>query len=157
MDIKICGHRRALKLLKETPNERYILMLSGPDNFFGVEGSEQIPEFAKECLQIAFHDIDFPRPGYQPPTKEDVEKAISWAKEKRHHGVKELIVACQLGISRSSAMAYIIKCSPNMIIVRHGADILQNPDICGIMLDWKYNAEETRTSFVDDWASDNSD
>lgn len=154
MEITICGHRRAAALLKETPHQLDILMLSSPDSFFGVQDSQLIPLLAKECKQIAFHDIDFPRPGYEPPRREQIEEAISWAK-----GRQRIIVACQAGISRSSAMAYVIQCtetdpktalnvldddkhSPNMTIVRHGADVLGKPEMTEIVLSWKYRSEE---------------
>jgi hypothetical protein len=168
LEITICGHRRAVQILKEKPKELDILMISSPEpygSFFGVEGSEQIPELARECKMIAFHDIDFPRPGYHPPSKEDIQEALKWAK-----GKKKIIVACQAGISRSSATAYVIKCtttdprsallildedkhSPNMMIIRHGADILQKPEMVDIVLDWKYRSEESRNA----WNLDDTD
>ncbi len=74
-------------------------------------------------------------------------------------GKDELIVSCQMGVSRSSATAYIIAAaalgpdeafkvldktihSPNGMVIRHGADILGDPDIVSKMNTWKYQADE---------------
>lgn len=60
-------------------------------------------KYSKTYEVLRFHDFDKPCPGYVLASKEDIQKALEYAKDK-----DELIVACAAGISRSSAMAYVI-------------------------------------------------
>ena len=73
------------------------------------------------------------------PTVEDVKKALEWSE-----GKDNIVVHCSAGITRSSAIAYVIYCkklgvadaienidfrkhAPNHLIVKIGADILGDP------------------------------
>lgn len=58
---------------------------------------------AKSFEVIYFHDNSQPSPGRILAAKEDVEKALAYAEDK-----DALIVSCAAGISRSSAIAYIM-------------------------------------------------
>lgn len=155
MKITICGHRKAAELLAKSPGQLDIIFISGPGpEKFGVKTSETIAGNAREICEVLFHDINAPRPGYEHPERHHVQKALDFAK-----GKDELIVSCQMGVSRSSATAYIIAAaavgpdeafkfldtkihSPNGMVIRHGADILGDPDIVSKMNTWKYQADE---------------
>lgn len=60
---------------------------------------------AKEYLEINFYDYDKPHPVWIIATEEQVRSAIDFAGKLDN---LDLIVACAMGISRSSAIAYII-------------------------------------------------
>ena len=53
-----------------------------------------------------FNDIDGPRPGLVPPTREDVEAILALAKLP----LSTLLLHCHAGISRSTAAAYALAC-----------------------------------------------
>lgn len=161
MDITICGHRKAVELLEVSPNQLDIVFISSPDSPYSVESSHKIPGLSKDICQLRFHDISFPRGSMTPPSRDDVQKALDFA-----HGRDKLIVACQAGISRSSAIAYLIQAAevgmiealnvlnpkihqPNSLIIVHGANILGEPDIVDLMDKWKNKADEYQ--WEDEW------
>ncbi|WP_366535685.1 hypothetical protein, partial [Streptococcus pneumoniae] len=82
------------------------------------------------------------------PTKEHVTKAINWCQDKEN-----IMFACHMGISRSSAMAYVCACNefdpedaigvlklgyhtPNQLIVKLGSEILENKKVWLTYLEW---------------------
>lgn len=154
MDITICGHKRAVELLREAPNELDIIFISSPDNPYAVTNSHKIPALAREICEILFYDVSHSIAHMDPPEQHHVEKALEFAK-----GRDKLIVACQAGISRSSATAYLIKAAevgpeealkilnphvhhPNGAVIRHGAKILGLPQIVEMIYTWKNKADE---------------
>lgn len=147
MNIKIAGHREAVYRLKDDPVDT--IMISSPKNFFRVASSAAIPTFAKSCLQLAFDDLDFPRPGYVLCNKDHLQQAFDFAK-----GKDEILVTCAVGVSRSSAVAYVLACvadsprealkildpgvhDPNLLIVKLGAEMLKKPEMVEEILKWK--------------------
>ena len=153
MKLTICGHDKAAKILASKPNKLDIIFISSPENKYAVEGSEKIAGLARESCEILFNDITFPI-GHSKtvPEEHHVKKALDFAK-----GKKELIIACQMGVSRSSAIAYLIEASesgykeafdilnpkvhsPNLLVIKHGAKLLGEQDILAAMLDWKNKA-----------------
>ena len=58
--MKILSHRKTFELLKDAPKTFDILMISSPEDFFGVPNSEQIPDLAREYLLLSFDDIEWP-------------------------------------------------------------------------------------------------
>ncbi len=105
---------------------------------------------AIDHLVLSFDDIEVPYGIYLPASIEDITEGLKWAENK-----EEIAIACAAGISRSSAMAYIIACSrmnpdealkylnkeihsPNQWMVKLGSQILNNPEILLIFLDWSY-------------------
>lgn len=154
MELTICGHRRAVEILEESPNQLDIIFISSPDGRFSVTNSFRIPELARECCEILYHDVEFSIAHMDPPKKHHVEKALDFAK-----GRDKLIVACQAGISRSSATAYVIQASevgilealkvlnpkihsPNAAVIKHGSEILNEPDMVSLIQQWKAKADE---------------
>ena len=154
MDITICGHRKAVKILEAFPNQLDVVFISSPDTEYAIESSEKIPVLAKETCRLLFHDISSPRGSMVPPSQSDIEKALAFAK-----GRNKLIVTCQAGVSRSSAIAYLIQAAevgmndalnildpeihqPNSLIVFLGSKILKNPDLVELINNWKNAANE---------------
>lgn len=141
------SHSEAAKELKIAPDEIAVICIT--DN--GATPDQEIVSNAYVLLHLEFADADFARAGTKIPTKEDVQKAIDFAKE---HG--DVWVCCHAGVSRSAAMAYVIECmqvhpamavniwnkkrhSPNRMIVRLGGEILNNPNIEKYHTKWMNN------------------
>lgn len=93
---------------------------------------------------VIFDDITEPFSGYTMPNEKDIKDVLEWCRNK-----DDLLVHCSAGISRSSALAYLIECSrkpphkavkilnssiylPNRLILEIGSRILDNPDILEI-------------------------
>lgn len=154
MEIRICGHRKAVEILQESPKQLDVIFISGPDQRFAVNGSYMIPELAKECCEILYHDVTQARAHLEPPQPYHVKKALEFAK-----GRGKLLVCCQAGISRSSATAYVVQTaevgpmealkvlnhkihSPNKLVVAHGANILGLPEMVELITAWQQKADE---------------
>lgn len=117
---------------------------SKTDTFLFDQVERLCKDKCKGFLPMVFDDVWLPeheRLGYVLPKKEIIEEALMWAKNKG-----PFIVHCKAGISRSSAVAYLIAClfappekaikvlnqfihSPNELIVKFGAEILENEEI----------------------------
>lgn len=96
---------------------------------------------AKNCLHVEFNDINKIVEGYTAPSIEHISRILDFAK------INEVgLVSCAAGISRSSAVAYLIKClteeprnaimvldkeyhQPNKRIIKIGAKLLNNPEV----------------------------
>jgi len=81
------------------------------------------------------------RMGYQLPREEQIKELLNWSKGKH-----DFVVHCTAGVSRSSAIAYVLACcfmppseaisvldpykhDPNDLIVQLGAKLLGNPEV----------------------------
>lgn len=143
--ITILSRSDAVKAISKDPNRPIIAI--GETNSDAVEA---ITSIAKNCLCLRFDDITTAHPAYDKrrATKEQIEEAINWGKNK-----KDLIVACRAGISRSSAIAYLIECvitnpenaiknldylkhQPNLHIINLGSRTLKNESIENTFDEW---------------------
>jgi predicted protein tyrosine phosphatase len=86
--------------------------------------------------------------GYVMPKKADIEEGLDFAKDK-----DPLLIHCWHGVSRSTAMAYVIACSrmpateainifeshhcPNPLVVELGAEILDNKEMLDIFKEYE--------------------
>jgi len=140
MNIMIGSVMDALRATANNKNINLVSIFSGRDkkrllDLHGIDFDEEM----KDCtnmLRLSFDDVF----GMEEdsPSKEDVRKAIEWCKDR-----KNVMVHCFAGMSRSSALAYVIACSqmpvdhalqvinlkvhcPNDLIVSLGSDILGN-------------------------------
>ncbi len=105
---------------------------------------------AKEYIHLPVDDLDnYNYSNYNPPHIEDIEKILDFTKDK-----KKLIIACTMGISRSSATAYLVNARhkgsaseglkilrgghhhPNRLIVNIGSRLLNNDDIWSKYVEW---------------------
>ena len=149
MEITICGHSKAAKILADKPGCLDVIMISSPSTFFAVKGSETIIGNAKSYKLLVFDDIPSVREGFHEPKIEHIQDALDFAQDK-----KELIVCCQAGVSRSSAVAYVIRAKavgayealsvlnpsvhfPNSMVVELGSQILKKPDMVELVRIWK--------------------
>jgi predicted protein tyrosine phosphatase len=144
MDIDICSHGVLLGLLSADPGRRDLLLVTNP----GVELPEGVPPLARRLLHLQFDDFSSPLPGVVLPTADDVRRALDWAA-----GRERLVVSCHAGVSRSAALAYLVRCrevpppeaigilskvwhNPNELIIRLGASVLEDDGIYEAYLAW---------------------
>jgi len=116
--------------------------------------SAPVDEFKEMCLGILplyFDDVH--RPSEQAdfifPRIEQVRQAVEWSR-----GKDAILVHCHAGISRSSAIAYVIACDkigpkeaikvldsrlhwPNPLVIALGAEVLGNPEVVNTFIHWK--------------------
>jgi hypothetical protein len=137
MDIDICSHGVLPGLLSADPGRWDLLLVTNP----GVEPPEGVPPLARRLLHLQFDDFTSPLPGVRLPTADDVRRALDWSA-----GCERLVMSCHAGVSRSAALAYLVRCRavpppvalgilakgwhrPNELIVRLGASILEDPGV----------------------------
>jgi predicted protein tyrosine phosphatase len=149
MNIIITGHQRAAIRLREQPGQYDFLFITSPRMPFEWLGSEQVLEHARSSLMLQFDDIDSPMSDLTEPQRHHVESALSWAPDKSN-----LLIACQAGISRSSATAVVVRASrmsvpealeildpgvhhPNQLIIQLGEAILDKPGLADAVSEWK--------------------
>jgi len=146
MCIIIASRKTSRELAEEHPGRFNIISILEPEI---LEAPKEVREFSKSYIPLFFHDIEYKRHGYVEPKMEHVEKAIAFAE-----GKDDLIVACHAGISRSSAIAYLVQCTreefprqalrvlkpvkhyPNALIVKLGAELLKNDSILDEYYNW---------------------
>lgn len=155
MDIIICGHSMAIQKLMAKAKEYDVIFISNPDESkFDILGSERIPELSREYCELLFEDVIFSRGTVQGPELCHIKKALEFSKNRR-----KLLVTCQAGISRSSAIAYLIKSVevgskqalnllnskihyPNELVIRYGADLLKDENMVELIKNWKLIADK---------------
>lgn len=128
----ILPHRLARSFCKD----KYVVILNSPGN--PSESVEAIKENALGYLYLEFHDITSERKHLTPPTKADVEAILEWVTDKEWD---DLMFACQAGVSRSSASAFITRAAkfgideaadildpeyhmPNHLMIQYASEIL---------------------------------
>lgn len=151
--MKICGRAELAQIVARDPNQSAIVIGESPQKTDETQRIvlEYILGAIEESCFLRFDDIIFPEPGKVLATEEHVQQAIDWAKDKN-----DFIVACHAGISRSSAMMYVVRCSkmdpeeavtilnydlhvPNLHVVGLGAKVLNNPKVEQVYLTWSKN------------------
>ena len=137
MTTEICSHAVLLGLLASDPGRYDLLLVTNP----GVGPPEGVPPLARRVLHLQFEDFDAPRPGVRLPAAEDVRPALQWSA-----GGGDLVVSCHAGLSRSPALAYVVRCRdwspqeairvltpgwhrPNGLVVRLGAESPGDPAV----------------------------
>jgi predicted protein tyrosine phosphatase len=131
--------------MKENPKEYHLLLITDSDFH---EPTDCFQMHAKSCLHLRFDNISCPQERLKHPEAYHVERAIRWSKDK-----DLIICSCHTGISRSSAMAYVLACfksinprsavniflnkhNPNWLIIKHGSEILNNSAILTEYYKW---------------------
>jgi predicted protein tyrosine phosphatase len=160
MNILIRSHERALELVERQPNVYDLAFITSPLVPFPVPGSEAILQKARSSLMLQFDDVDGPMEDLVPPGREHIHELIEWAKDKSN-----LIISCRAGISRSSASAVVVLASrgpivdalrilqpethsPNILVIRHGEEILAKPGLADAVLEWKRFRAMAGTSLI---------
>jgi predicted protein tyrosine phosphatase len=144
MKTKICGRRMLSDLLARDPGRYDLLLVTNP----GVKPPAGVPALVRRMLHLQFDDTAVPRRKKRLPTTEDVCQALEWSEPGA-----DLVVACHAGVSRSAALAYVIRCRdwsprrairiltrtrhrPNALIVRLGAELLDDPQVYQTFATW---------------------
>ena len=149
IDITIWNFEDLARQIKEHPTGFNIVSIRSsdlPQSKFDVftECSSNYEDMTVEC----FDDITAPRDGYIVPTQEHIRRILKWAMDK-----ERIAVHCTAGISRSSAIAYLIAChrsspkqalkvldpekhSPNRLILYLGMEILGDESVMTEFAEW---------------------
>jgi len=140
---------KSRELAKQQPGFYSIISILEP----GLEVPTEVSQFSKAFLPLWFLDTEYAREGHIHPTIEHVESALTWSE-----GKENIVVACHAGISRSSAIAYLIQCKrehhprlalkvleprrhhPNSLIVKHGSEILKEKAVLEEYYKWLTDA-----------------
>lgn len=138
-----------------------VISIRGHKTFGSWEDSpvDRVASLCKGLLILKFDDIEKDeynkfgeRLPYVCPAKEHIKEALDFAR-----GKDSLVVHCAAGISRSSAVAYVIACSrmspkealkvldpnyhwPNLKVVQLGAELLGKPEMEKEILVWREKA-----------------
>jgi len=134
--IKIMSRKAAIRFIEKNPNHPLIAIGESTGN-----SVRELTSIAKNCLCLIFDDVEFNHFSRTIVSEDHIETALEWAADKPN-----IVVACRAGISRSSALAYLIECTrvepekaldildlnehqPNRLVVKVGSDLLRNIDI----------------------------
>lgn len=158
IEIEICGRNNCLQTLLEKPQS---LILIGQN-----KGTDKyIFEHTNLILKLDFDDIFLSEQSlvsgkrsilnngcYILPTKTHILSAVNWCADKTN-----VIIACESGIRRSPAMAYIIGCIynggpkeaikildrrihyPNDLMIQLASWALENDNIWDTYIEWLNN------------------
>lgn len=151
-EIFIEGHEPLINSLKVLLDKRQNLDAIIITNY-GIPLPEWIIPQVKTFLHLDFDDITYALRSYVLPKKENIQLAFDFSEEK-----ESIVVACHArfpaGISRSSAIAYLIACKewgidkaltildrnihyPNALIVKLGSEILKDKNIWDKFCEWQ--------------------
>lgn len=100
--IIVCPAMHAPDLCRET-RPSHVLGLVAPGDT--PPGLDEVPR----RLVLAFNDIVAPTPGLVPPGETDIDAMLAFGRSWT--GERPLLVHCALGISRSTAAAFILACA----------------------------------------------
>lgn len=131
--MQILSRRRMLELVEREPNQHSVLAICE----WGSRNQVESIRDKSDCLILEFDDTTFEKDELSP-RREHVEEALAWAKTR---DINNMVVACAAGISRSSAMAFLILCQemdpsdafliwelgehhPNELILHYGVEVL---------------------------------
>ena len=129
--ISILSRHDIRAIVNKEPNQHVCVVISEPD----CNVVEDILPLCKEVLHLEFHDVTY---GFGGPTTEHIQQVIEWIQDKKDIPI---LVSCAAGVSRSSAVAYLIECVrldpeqaalildkdvhfPNQLIIDHGIELI---------------------------------
>jgi predicted protein tyrosine phosphatase len=108
--IKIFSALKAVKELREGKLHDFHLISIRDKTADKCRAYESIDLMSAQCLgmhTVLMHDLQVGEPtgGMVLPKREHIEPILSFAREKEH-----IVVHCTAGVSRSSAVAFLIEC-----------------------------------------------
>jgi len=146
MNIEIFSAENAAKEVKQHANKWHVISLR--DDKYGTDHHPMngLDDRTKDIIIKKVDDVSdrkYESWGYKVPEEEDVQDILDWVKKRE---IKNLMVHCWAGVSRSSATAYIVACTvmppeeaikllnpdihiPNELIMLHGANILDDREV----------------------------
>lgn len=102
--LHICGLSRLVDTV-QTSGARHVASLINA----GMEVPYPLSVPVEQRLYLGFNDIVEKLPGFIPPEKIHVEKLIAFVRE--WHRETPMVIHCWMGVSRSTAGAYISQCA----------------------------------------------
>jgi len=138
------SRKSAIRFISNNPKHPLIAIGESTNNEV-----KKLTSIAENCLCLIFDDIEFNHYiSKKIVSAHHIAKALEWAKDK-----PDIIVACRAGISRSSALAYLIECTrtepekaleildlgehqPNRLVVEVGSQFLKNANIASQYDKW---------------------
>ena len=157
--MKICGiysmDEARAKLAAEELKDCWLVSIMDLADDFIVKGP------CKGILRIRFDDIETHWVGRKLANKDDIRRILEWCRTK-----KSIVVHCYSGVSRSSAIAYLIECleqppekaleilnadkhSPNSHIIRIGARVFNDREILTCFMGWMEDNGRMATESAD--------
>lgn len=130
--IRILSRQAIAELVNNEPNQHVVILIANDES----EISHIVPK-CKEVFCSFFDDTTKPT-NPMAPSSDKIGLILDWAKS---HNQQDLLVSCQMGVSRSAAIAYLISClktdvyssldilddkihMPNELILKLGEEIL---------------------------------
>lgn len=149
--IKILSHVNALREVLSNSKKYNVIYITNPGDPYYKPEMYDLVDHAKEALVCQFLDREFKNAKYGQggPTESDVQRILDFAKDKDN-----IICSCHAGRSRSSAVAFAIRCctedpaealkildmkyhDPNILIIEHASVILNNNKILTVIKNYK--------------------
>jgi predicted protein tyrosine phosphatase len=141
--INICSQLDAFFTLSLFPNELDVISISGKNQ----PDLKAMTLLARNVLHVHIDDIwdkSHEAQGFVLPNLSDVSRILDWKRSKGSEN--RLLVHCHAGISRSSAIAFIISCMdksieeslqildpaihyPNELLIKLGSELLDKPEM----------------------------
>jgi protein-tyrosine phosphatase len=138
--VQILSRPRLRQKLTESPGEYCAIIISEPVLYpHNISEVDDLFSLCKDYLDLRFNDVvDKSRSG--APVIDHVKQALEWIEK---HPNEMILVACRAGISRSSAIAYLIESKrtnpetaikalnpkthyPNALLLRYGRELMGN-------------------------------
>lgn len=106
MEIRIGSYIEASFLLEREPNDWHALVILDSDKI----ATDFLETHTRSHRLLRFDDIEQPQSNRQPPSRDQVQQGLNFAR-----GKDKLLVSCRAGQGRSVAMAFVIACEANGI------------------------------------------
>jgi hypothetical protein len=133
-------------------------MALGGDLGAGTQSSGYAETRSLSCLYLHFDDVADLQPEKITPAPDAIRRGLDFAR-----GKDKVLVSCRAGQGRRAALAYLIACqerapdaaislldatrhSPNRLVVKIGATILENPTILDRFDQWRRDTMAIRLS-----------
>ena len=149
-EIHIGGHSKGTlqKILEARPGELHGIIITNHSRSF----PDGIADKMLSHIHLVFDDINHKlSPAHVMPAREHIEAALEFAKDK-----KAVVVACHAGVSRSSAIAYLIASRawgvkpalgalkkgthwPNPTVIKIGDTLFPGEGIMETVMEWTNN------------------
>lgn len=132
--IQIASRILFKQLVQNNPGKYTVIIINEPNN------KEEVSNYFSYCKDFYYVEFIDTRSilDEDHPTKTQIKLILDWVKDKLDH---DLIVTCQAGISRSSAVGFLVETIrsdayeavkilnpefhwPNKLILKHGCEII---------------------------------
>lgn len=147
--VLIRSHDACAELVKNSPEQYHVILITNPYKPFYSPKLHDIVAQAKSSLVLEFFDYEFETESRPIVSEDQIKKALSWSE-----GKDPIVCSCHAGVSRSSAMAYVLRCTylnpdealsilsygshyPNARVIEFGSKLLNKPEMVSLIREWK--------------------